>query len=48
MLLEVELATLEWVHWYNHSRLLSLLGYVSQAEAEDAYNRNLALSARAA
>jgi len=44
----VELATLEWVHWYNHRRLLCPLGYVSPAEAEDAYNRNQALPARAA
>ncbi|WP_198390060.1 IS3 family transposase [Burkholderia ubonensis] len=45
---DVELATLEWVHWYNHNRLLGPLGYVSPAEAEEAYNRNLALPARAA
>ncbi len=45
---DVELATLEWVHWYNHHRLLSPLGYVSPAEAEEVYNRNLALPARAA
>ncbi|AME28151.1 transposase (plasmid) [Burkholderia sp. PAMC 26561] len=44
----VELATLEWVHWYNHRRLLGPLGYVSPTEAEDAYNRNQALPARAA
>ncbi|WP_235025607.1 IS3 family transposase, partial [Caballeronia terrestris] len=43
---DVELATLEWVHWYNHHRLLGPLGYVSPAEAEEAYNRNLVLSAR--
>lgn len=42
----VELATLEWVHWYN--RLLGPLGYVSPAEAEDDYNRQQALLARAA
>ncbi|WP_230980577.1 integrase core domain-containing protein, partial [Burkholderia cepacia] len=45
---DLELATLEWVHWYNHRRLLGPLGYVSPAEAEEAYNRNLVLSARAA
>ncbi|HSU97370.1 MAG TPA: IS3 family transposase [Gemmatimonadaceae bacterium] len=44
---DVELATLEWVHWYNRHRLLGPLGYVSPAEAEEAYNRNLVLSARA-
>ena len=45
---DVELATLEWVHWYNHHRLLGPLGYVSPAEAEEVYNRNLVRSARAA
>ncbi|KVT78145.1 transposase [Burkholderia ubonensis] len=44
----VELATLEWVHWYNHRRLLGPLGYVSPAEAEDDYDRQQALLARAA
>ena len=44
----VELATLEWVHWYNQRRLLGPLGYISPAEAEEAYNRNQALLARAA
>src|ERR1700730_15487738 len=33
----VEMATLEWVDWFNHRRLLGPLGYVSPAEAEDAY-----------
>ena len=45
---DVELATLEWVHWYNHHRLLGPLGYVSPADAEKVYNRNLAMRARAA
>lgn len=45
---DVELATLEWVHWYNHHRLLGPLGYVSPAEAEKVYNRNLVMRARAA
>jgi transposase InsO family protein len=44
----VELATLEWVHWYNQRRLLGPLGYISPAEAQDAYNRKQALHARAA
>ncbi len=30
----VEIATLEWVHWYNHHRLLGPLGYIPPAEAE--------------
>lgn len=45
---DVEFATLEWAYWYNHHRLLGPLGYVSPAEAEEAYNRNRVLSARAA
>jgi putative transposase len=44
----VELTTLEWVHWYNLRRRLGPLDYLSPAEAEDAYNRNQALPARAA
>jgi putative transposase len=38
---EVELATLEWVHWFNHQRLLGPLGYVPPAEAEAHYYRQL-------
>lgn len=34
---DVELATLNWVHWYNHNRLLSPIGYVPPAEAEARY-----------
>jgi len=38
----VELATLDWVHWYNHHRLLEPLGYVPPAEYEEAfYNRQV-------
>jgi len=37
----VELATLEWVHWFNHQRLLGPLGYVPPAEAEAHYYRQL-------
>ncbi len=33
----VELATLEWVSWFNHRRLLSSIGYVPPAEVEAAY-----------
>jgi len=33
----VELATLEWVSWFNHHRLLAPLGYIPQAEAEANY-----------
>ena len=38
----VELATLEWVSWFNHHRLLASIGYVPPAEAEAAYYRQLA------
>lgn len=31
---EVELATMEWVHWYNHERLHESLGYRTPAEVE--------------
>lgn len=37
----VELATLEWVSWFNHRRLLSSIGYVPPAEAETAYYQQL-------
>jgi putative transposase len=33
----VEMATLEWVSWFNHHRLLEPIGYVPPAEAEAAY-----------
>jgi transposase InsO family protein len=35
----VELATLEWVSWFNHQRLMGPLGYIPPAEAEANYNR---------
>jgi transposase InsO family protein len=35
---DVEFATLEWVAWYNRSRLLAPLGYVPPAEFEQAYH----------
>ena len=38
----VELATLEWVCWFNHHRLLGPIGYISPAEAEANYYRQLA------
>ncbi|WP_244130118.1 integrase core domain-containing protein, partial [Burkholderia glumae] len=37
----VELATLEWVAWYNHCRLMEPLGYIPPAEAEANYYRQL-------
>jgi len=35
----VELATLQWVHWFNHHRLLESIGYIPPAEAEANYDR---------
>lgn len=44
----VELATLEWVSWFNHHRLLEPIGHVQPAGFEDAYYRQLAESATSA
>jgi transposase InsO family protein len=38
----VELATLEWVAWFNHHRLHGYLGYIPPAEAEANYYSNKA------
>ena len=38
---DVALATLDWVHWYNHERLHSKNGYLSPIDAEDIYYRSL-------
>jgi transposase InsO family protein len=38
----VEFATLEWVAWFNHHRLLEPIGYIPPAEAEANYYRQLA------
>ena len=35
----VEIATLQWVHWFNHQRLLEPIGYIPPAEAEARYWR---------
>ncbi len=37
----VELATLEWVSWFNHQRLMGPLGYIPPEEAEANYYRQL-------
>jgi transposase InsO family protein len=37
----VELATLNWVAWFNHQRLLEPIGYIPPAEAEANYYRQL-------
>ena len=36
---DVEFATLEWVWWFNHHRLLEPLGYVPPVEYEEAFYR---------
>ena len=41
----VELATLEWVAWFNNHRLLEPIGYIPPAEAEANYYRQLARQA---
>ncbi|EJC61005.1 integrase catalytic subunit, partial [Alcaligenes faecalis subsp. faecalis NCIB 8687] len=40
-----ELATLEWVSWFNHQRLLGSIGDIPPAEAEERYYRQLAAPA---
>lgn len=42
---DVEFATLEWVDWFNHRRLLEPLGYVPPAEFEKSYYDQLTLEA---
>ena len=44
----VELATLEWVSWFNHHRLLEPIGYIPPAEAEANYYRRLTEQAMSA
>lgn len=44
----VELATLEWVSWFNSQRLLESIGYIPPAEAEANYYQQLASQATAA
>ncbi len=44
----VEYATLEWVDWYNHRRLLAPIGHVPPAEAEARYYANVSDQALAA
>jgi transposase InsO family protein len=41
----VELATLTWVAWFNHHRLLEPMGNIPPAEAEANCHRQLAESA---
>jgi putative transposase len=44
----VELATLAWVDWFNHRRLLEPIGNVPPAEAEARYHAGLEATALAA
>lgn len=44
----VEFATLEWVAWFNHRRLLEPIGNIPPAEAEQRYYASLGTPARAA
>ena len=44
----VELATLEWVHWYNHRRLLEPLGHLPPAQFEAHHYHQLQESTMAA
>lgn len=37
----VELATLQWVDWFNHTRLLEPIGYIPAAEVEANYWQQL-------
>jgi transposase InsO family protein len=41
---DVELATLEWVWWFNHRRLLGPIGYVPPAEYEEMFHSTAACS----
>jgi putative transposase len=45
---DVELATLSWVHWFNHTRLLEPIGYIPPAEYEAAHYAQQHLAATAA
>jgi putative transposase len=47
-LADVELATLDWVDWFNHKRLLSSIGNIPPAEAEAIYYQQTRELAKAA
>ena len=38
---DLELATLSWVHWFNHQRLHSSIGYATPVEFEEQYHRQI-------
>lgn len=43
---ELELATLKWVHWYNEKRILSSIGNMPPARAEELYYDHLSQEAK--
>ena len=43
---DVEYATLEWVDWFNHRRLLEPIGNIPPAEFEEEYHRQAASERR--
>ena len=45
---DVEYATVEWVDWFNHRRLLQPIGDIPPAELEQSYYQQLQESAKAA
>jgi transposase InsO family protein len=45
---DVEFGTLEWVFWYNTQRILEPIGYVTPAEFEEVYHRNVGTTAMVA
>ena len=40
---QLELATLEWVHWFNTKRLLGSIGHIPPVEMEAKYFSDLAI-----
>jgi putative transposase len=44
----VEFATLSWVHWFNHQRLLGPIGHIPPVEFETQYYRRHGVDAVAA
>ena len=44
---DVEFATLEWVDWFNHRRLLGPIGDIPPAEMEEIYFRETVPAAEA-
>jgi transposase InsO family protein len=38
---DLKLATLDWVHWFGHTRLHSSIGYLPPVEYETEHNRQI-------